>query len=69
MEEYEYGYDAVYYGWLAMCLRMVEFAETIFFVLRKKQNQVSALHVYHHISTFLIVWWSLKLSLCKMDPG
>lgn len=63
--EYEHGLDAVYYGWLAMCLRMVEFIETVFFVLRKKQNQVSALHVYHHISTFLIVWWSLKLSLCE----
>lgn len=61
------GYDAVYYGWLAMCLRMVEFIETIFFVLRKKQNQVSALHVYHHISTFLIVWWSLKLSLSYQE--
>lgn len=67
VEEYEHGYEAVYYGWLAMCLRMVEFIETIFFVLRKKQNQVSALHVYHHISTFLIVWWSLKLSLSYQE--
>uniref|UniRef100_T1D4I5 Elongation of very long chain fatty acids protein n=1 Tax=Psorophora albipes TaxID=869069 RepID=T1D4I5_9DIPT len=67
VEEYEHGQDAVYYGWLAMCLRMVEFIETVFFVLRKKQNQVSALHVYHHISTFLIVWWSLKLSLSYQE--
>ncbi|XP_058465141.1 elongation of very long chain fatty acids protein 1-like isoform X1 [Malaya genurostris] len=67
VQEYEHGYDAVYYGWLAMCLRMVEFIETVFFVLRKKQNQVSALHVYHHISTFLIVWWSLKLSLSYQE--
>ncbi|XP_049299790.1 elongation of very long chain fatty acids protein 1-like [Anopheles funestus] len=65
--EYEHGLDAVYYGWLAMCLRMIEFIETVFFVLRKKQNQVSTLHVYHHISTFLIVWWSLKLSLSYQE--
>uniref|UniRef100_A0A182KCB0 Elongation of very long chain fatty acids protein n=1 Tax=Anopheles christyi TaxID=43041 RepID=A0A182KCB0_9DIPT len=65
--EYEHGLDAVYYGWLAMCLRLIEFIETVFFVLRKKQNQVSALHVYHHISTFLIVWWSLKLSLSYQE--
>ncbi|XP_055611987.1 elongation of very long chain fatty acids protein 7-like [Uranotaenia lowii] len=67
VNDIEHGYDAVYYGWLAMCLRMVELIETIFFVLRKKQNQVSALHVYHHISTFLIVWWSLKLSLSYQE--
>ncbi|XP_050098185.1 elongation of very long chain fatty acids protein 1-like [Anopheles aquasalis] len=65
--EYEHGIDAVYYGWLAMCLRLVELIETVFFVLRKKQNQVSTLHVYHHISTFLIVWWTLKLSLSYQE--
>ena len=28
----------------------------IFFLLRKKNNQVSFLHVYHHI-TMVCLWW------------
>lgn len=41
--------------WLGM--KGIEFIETILFVLRKKQNQISFLHVYHHISTFFSAWW------------
>lgn len=43
-----------YYTWL---LKGFELVETIFFVLRKKDNQVSVLHVYHHISTFVLTWF------------
>jgi len=43
-------------------LRMFEFLETIFFVLRKKQKQVSLLHVYHHISTVALLYLFLKYS-------
>lgn len=37
--------------WHFMFLRLFEFVETIFFVLRKKFDQISSLHVYHHLST------------------
>lgn len=37
------------YSYQTFLLKLVELAETIFFVLRKKQNQVSKLHVYHHV--------------------
>jgi elongation of very long chain fatty acids protein 1 len=43
-------------------LRTSEFIETIFFVLRKKQNQVSALHVYHHVAVVVFLWMFLKYS-------
>ncbi|KAL9881363.1 very long chain fatty acid elongase 7-like isoform 1-T1 [Glossina fuscipes fuscipes] len=33
-------------------LKFFDFVDTIFFVLRKKWNQVSFLHVYHHAITF-----------------
>lgn len=46
--------------WWTMCLKMVELVETVFFVLRKKYNQVSPLHVYHHISTLSIAWLCVK---------
>jgi len=32
----------------------------VFFVLRKKQNQVTFLHVYHHTITALFSWGYLK---------
>jgi hypothetical protein len=48
--------------WYFFILRLSEFSETIVFVLRKKQNQVSFLHVYHHITVVAIVWIFLKYS-------
>jgi hypothetical protein len=42
--------------WCFLLLRMFEFVETIFFILRKKDNQASFLHVYHHITVVLLMW-------------
>ncbi|KAK5647178.1 hypothetical protein RI129_002070 [Pyrocoelia pectoralis] len=42
--------------WWNMMLKIVELVETILFVLRKKTNQVSFLHVYHHVSTLTMAW-------------
>lgn len=42
--------------WLFLILRIVEFVETFFFVLRKKQNQASFLHIFHHIGSVLMTW-------------
>ncbi|CAG9765609.1 unnamed protein product [Ceutorhynchus assimilis] len=44
----------------AYFLKLTELIETIFFVLRKKFSQVSALHVYHHTSTLIVAWTSCK---------
>jgi hypothetical protein len=40
--------------WWFMMLRICELVETVVFVLRKKQNQVSALHVYHVKLNYII---------------
>lgn len=53
--------------WYYILLRMFEFFETIFFVLRKKNEQVSTLHVYHHISTVALLWIFLKYSGGMME--
>ncbi|XP_054929991.1 very long chain fatty acid elongase 7-like isoform X2 [Dermacentor andersoni] len=37
-------------SWWYLVLRLSECIETVFFVLRKKFNQVSGLHVFHHVS-------------------
>lgn len=53
-------------GWLFIILRGIEFSETITFVLRKKNNQISFLHVYHHVSTLLMVWLFIRSGPCEL---
>jgi GNS1/SUR4 family len=48
--------------WWFLMLRFFEFIETVFFVLKKKQNQISTLHIYHHVSTGVLLWLFLKYS-------
>jgi hypothetical protein len=48
--------------WFCIFIRAAEFLETVFFILRKKTNQVSFLHVYHHITSLLVVYIPLKYS-------
>ncbi|XP_074637806.1 very long chain fatty acid elongase 7-like [Acropora palmata] len=48
---------AVYIYWLS---KFVEALETIFFILRKKNSQVSFLHVYHHTTMFILGWAAAK---------
>ncbi|XP_055932177.1 uncharacterized protein LOC129962431 [Argiope bruennichi] len=43
--------------WNIVLEKYLALFDTIFFVLRKKQNQISFLHVYHHIVTCLLVTW------------
>ncbi|XP_069696799.1 very long chain fatty acid elongase 5-like [Periplaneta americana] len=39
--------------WMYHALKVVDLMETLFFILRKKNNQVSFLHVYHHAGMVL----------------
>lgn len=43
--------------WWYFASKGVEFADTLFFILRKKDRQLTFLHKYHHSSMFL-VWWT-----------
>lgn len=47
-----------YYQWT----KFVDYFDTFFFILRKKNRQVSVLHVYHHISVPIIGWISAWIS-------
>jgi len=42
--------------WWYYFSKMIEFCDTFFFILRKKNNQLTFLHVYHH-STMFSLWW------------
>ncbi|XP_058806116.1 elongation of very long chain fatty acids protein 1-like isoform X2 [Phymastichus coffea] len=43
-----------------LMLKTIDLVETVIFVLRKKYNQITFLHVYHHISTVLVTYICLK---------
>uniref|UniRef100_A0A8C5CB07 Elongation of very long chain fatty acids protein n=1 Tax=Gadus morhua TaxID=8049 RepID=A0A8C5CB07_GADMO len=46
--------------WWYYISKGVEFLDTVFFILRKKFNQVSFLHVYHHCTMFILWWIGMK---------
>ncbi|XP_011495485.1 PREDICTED: elongation of very long chain fatty acids protein 7-like [Ceratosolen solmsi marchali] len=45
---------------LYFVVKIIDLLDTVFFVLRKKQNQVSFLHVYHHTGMVLTTWAAVK---------
>lgn len=46
--------------WYYFLLKILDYIETVVFILRKKDNQVSTLHLYHHVSTLLFTWICLR---------
>nr|WPT09942.1 elongation of very long chain fatty acids 4 protein [Namalycastis rhodochorde] len=48
---------ALWWFYFSKCL---EFMDTFFFILRKKNSQISFLHVYHHATMFPIWWVGVK---------
>ncbi|KAK9738401.1 GNS1/SUR4 family [Popillia japonica] len=47
-------------AWWYFFSKIIELLDTVFFVLRKKQSQVTFLHVYHHSIMVLFTWGYLK---------
>lgn len=46
-------------GLIYYLVKILDLFETVIFVLKKKNNQVSFLHVYHHVSIFIITYVGL----------
>ncbi|XP_066905201.1 very long chain fatty acid elongase AAEL008004 [Halyomorpha halys] len=46
--------------WWYYISKLTEFMDTIFFVLRKKDNQITLLHLYHHSLTPIETWVCVK---------
>nr|XP_033330079.1 elongation of very long chain fatty acids protein 4-like [Megalopta genalis] len=68
-EDYSFDPDSLkisYTCWLGLMIKIVDLVETVTFVLRKKNNQVTFLHLYHHVSTVLVVWMFTKYMATHM---
>ncbi|XP_045521705.1 elongation of very long chain fatty acids protein 7-like [Pieris brassicae] len=46
--------------WVYYFSKISEFADTVFFVLRKKKSQITWLHIYHHSLTPFEAWMLVK---------
>ncbi|XP_026751278.1 elongation of very long chain fatty acids protein 7-like [Galleria mellonella] len=49
-------------GWWYFFAKFTELLDTVFFVLRKKEKQITFLHVYHHVIMALYSWSYLKFA-------
>ncbi len=43
-----------------MISRFIDLLDTVFFVLRKKESQITSLHLYHHTVVPILCWVSFK---------
>ncbi|CAL1286988.1 unnamed protein product [Larinioides sclopetarius] len=48
------------YGYYLYIIKFMDLLDTVFFVLRKKQKQVTFLHVFHHAGLCLLFAWGFK---------
>ncbi|KAL0109555.1 hypothetical protein PUN28_014548 [Cardiocondyla obscurior] len=46
--------------WLYFVIKLLDLMDTIFFILRKKQSQVTFLHLYHHVGILMGAWGAVK---------
>lgn len=47
-------------SWFFFISKVFDLLDTVFFVLRKKQSQVTFLHVYHHVNMVFTTWAYLR---------
>lgn len=52
----------IYLGYLFFLTKLIELLDTVFFVLRKKKEQVTFLHVFHHSIVPIFCWIGIKLA-------
>lgn len=55
------GNKIVRYSYFFYCLKLTDLLDTGFFILRKKNNQVTFLHIYHHAGVALFSYIYLKM--------
>ena len=49
-------------AWVFFMSKFVEFSDTVFMVLRKKNSQITKLHLIHHSIVPLSMWFELKFA-------
>uniref|UniRef100_A0A5F9D7V9 Elongation of very long chain fatty acids protein n=1 Tax=Oryctolagus cuniculus TaxID=9986 RepID=A0A5F9D7V9_RABIT len=55
-------YEMVRVAWLFLFSKFIELIDTVIFILRKKDGQVTFLHVFHHSVLPWSWWWGVKVA-------
>ncbi|CAH2107718.1 unnamed protein product [Euphydryas editha] len=55
-----YRKEMIFVIWMYFAAKVSELLDTVFFVLRKKDKQITFLHIYHHSSMLVTTWALLK---------
>uniref|UniRef100_A0A8D2CZI8 Elongation of very long chain fatty acids protein n=1 Tax=Sciurus vulgaris TaxID=55149 RepID=A0A8D2CZI8_SCIVU len=55
-------YEMVRVAWLFFFSKFIELIDTVIFILRKKDGQVTFLHVFHHSVLPWSWWWGVKIA-------
>uniref|UniRef100_A0A5F8GGY1 Elongation of very long chain fatty acids protein n=1 Tax=Monodelphis domestica TaxID=13616 RepID=A0A5F8GGY1_MONDO len=55
-------YEMVRVAWLFLFSKFIELMDTVIFILRKKDGQVTFLHVFHHSVLPWSWWWGVKVA-------
>jgi hypothetical protein len=50
------NFRVIHVGYLFWVSKLIELLDTVFFVLRKKNNQITFLHIFHH-TAMPFAWW------------
>lgn len=56
------------YAWFYLLIKLIDLMDTVFFVLRKKQSQLTCLHVYHHTSVVLLTVLYVRFTFSENIP-
>ena len=52
--------------WIFWMTRFMDLLDTVFFALRKKDSQITFLHLYHHTVVPILCWLCLKVNLFNL---
>ncbi|KAM4642260.1 very long chain fatty acid elongase 1 [Discoglossus pictus] len=47
-------------AWMFLFSKFIELLDTVFFILRKKNSQITFLHIFHHSALPCSWWWGVK---------
>ncbi len=54
--------ELIFYNYLYIASKFVDLLDTVFFVLRKKDSQITGLHVYHHWTVAYLGWMGFRMN-------
>lgn len=54
------GLRSAHMAYSYMIVKILDLFDTIFFVMRKKDRQISFLHVYHHVAVLTGAWVAVQ---------